>query len=348
MLILCTGMYRSGSTWSYNVCRTLMEAASTSVYCKYSENIEESLTGPATKYDHVVLKCHAVDIIGRGLIKHASCWSVYTFRDPMDAIWSGMDAFKESFDKALKNVVDSLKFLEFQAQTDDAHFIWYNDITDRPVERILMIADYLGVEPTPRLIKRMADEYDRERLKEKTERIGKVKNEMGEYVDDPTATAIYDKKTLFNKGHVRVNNTSGYDMLSDEQFDKAMAALKNYVDDEGRLRPDLIRVGHAPAEYALRAQEMLGVGDPTAASAAPPKPPVRATDAAESDDGVESENGAQQTPDAVDTPTERPPLPPMRSKSELAADLMRTLSPATLAGTGYIRRPKSSRWWTEL
>lgn len=246
MLVLCTGMYRSGSTWSFNVAKALIDSASKSVYADYSEDIQAAFAKFGDRYDHMVVKCHAVDAIGRNLIKHAGCWTVYTFRDPLDAVWSGMQVFKVSFEDALQKVKDSLDFLKFQSQAEDVHFIWYDDITDYPLRRIEMLAEYLGVDAPPGVIRRIAKALDREQLKEKLQKIDKKKSDT-----EDTGYSVYDKKTLFHKGHVRQDDSSGYENFTDEQIEKAVKALKGYVDEDCLLLDEFVNIGRLPEHTAL-------------------------------------------------------------------------------------------------
>src|SRR5437016_1368644 len=65
MIVLCTGMIRSGSTWSFNVVKRLLGRISTSVYGEYSDAVGQSLLSHGDGYEHRVIKCHAPDVFGR-------------------------------------------------------------------------------------------------------------------------------------------------------------------------------------------------------------------------------------------------------------------------------------------
>jgi len=144
-LILCTGMPRSGSTWSFNACMSLLESAhpDASIRGLYSEDIRAVLAERSA--DYLVIKCHAVDESGRGAIGRRECRTVYTHRDPHEAVASFMVFADVSFDEALASVKASLEFMTFQRRYGDALFLSYTELTETPQQAIRKIADHLGL-----------------------------------------------------------------------------------------------------------------------------------------------------------------------------------------------------------
>src|SRR5579871_5554944 len=97
MLVLCTGMNRSGSTWSYNVVRQLLTRQGGTVGGGYVNEVGEALLRGGQRFDHLVFKTHGPDDYGRVLIKQRLCRTIYTYREPLDAVLSAMEAFNNGF-----------------------------------------------------------------------------------------------------------------------------------------------------------------------------------------------------------------------------------------------------------
>lgn len=90
MLVLCFGMIRSGSTWSYNLARDLMRAAGHDpIVGGYSESFVDWLeTVPQDA--PAIIKCHLVDdaTIKAILASGRPVAALFTFRDAGPAIAS--------------------------------------------------------------------------------------------------------------------------------------------------------------------------------------------------------------------------------------------------------------------
>jgi Sulfotransferase domain len=145
-LILCTGMPRSGSTWSFNACMSLLESThpDASIVGFYSADIRAVLAERSA--DYLVIKCHNVDEAGHGAIRRGECRTIYTYRDPCEAVASLMVVFAHvSFDEALASIKASLEFMTFQRLYGDALFLSYTELNETPQQAIRKIADHLGL-----------------------------------------------------------------------------------------------------------------------------------------------------------------------------------------------------------
>ena len=91
MIVFIAGMPRSGSTFSFNIVRRLLEARG-SVYQEPTDDILGALerAGDAT---HLLLKAHQADDVTLALIKIGAVKAVCTVRKPEDAIASWMTTF---------------------------------------------------------------------------------------------------------------------------------------------------------------------------------------------------------------------------------------------------------------
>ena len=87
-LVLCNGMPRSGSTWSFNVAMELLRRCDPDqeVYGGYNEKPVEFLKAAPATARHVVMKCCFLTALGKRLAYSGAARVIYTWRDPADAI----------------------------------------------------------------------------------------------------------------------------------------------------------------------------------------------------------------------------------------------------------------------
>ncbi len=115
MIVLVCGMPRSASTWSYNVCRALAEAAGKRLHAAsglYEADQFPDPAGFAPAADEVLLlKCHHppapvlhAAVAGGGAIDRI----VFTVRDPRAAAASLTQTFGTSFKNAAREIQRSL------------------------------------------------------------------------------------------------------------------------------------------------------------------------------------------------------------------------------------------------
>lgn len=150
MLVLCTGMIRSGSTWSHNVCLNLMRAAFRPDSVSdgaYDESIENWRKFASTKINHAVLKCHGVDTPSlTWLAKNPEgVFFVYTFRDPRDVVASARSTYGLTVEQCIGAAQGSLWFLNFQRRVRSVCVVPYTSIVHGAEASIAAIAAYLGL-----------------------------------------------------------------------------------------------------------------------------------------------------------------------------------------------------------
>ncbi len=153
-LFVCNGVLRSGSTWSYNVCRGLAEelrrqqglTAVESSYLdlqqmeSYVARYWQLATGP------VVLKSHEPGPLMLSMIRSGQIKAVCTFRDPRDCVSSDLQFMGIGIDKVLNRIRASFDALSLYQTTDHILLIRYEDMVQNPTRQIRRIALHLGVE----------------------------------------------------------------------------------------------------------------------------------------------------------------------------------------------------------
>lgn len=222
MLVLCTGMPRSASTWSFNICRRLVSELNPgdSVYSSYHENLAETLASLGDRYRHLVLKCHNLDETGRKLCASGEALAVYTYRDPFDAVYSSMVMFQQSFEVALESIRSALRLLEFHRRTGKGLIIDYDWICQSPIEAIRAVAAFLGLNASDELVRRLATGTSLEAVAAMAAQVSEGRGAVR------TPRSIYDPETLVHRDHIR-NGSSGRGraLLSEEQQRRVLRVM---------------------------------------------------------------------------------------------------------------------------
>jgi hypothetical protein len=290
VLVLCTGMIRSGSTWSYNVARLLLARCAPRVIGGYADSPVPVFLQHGLDVDHCVLKCHEPDRAARALVKHRLCRTIYTYREPIDCLSSGA-AIGMPFDAMLKRLRASLELFQFQIETGGVHVIWYDDITGRPRDRVRTIADYLELDAGDEIVDTVAEMLSHENVRQVIRNQRQSKRQVA-----GQGGLLWDAQTLFNEKHIRDNPADPAQTISATQRAAIAQALPEWTDAGGRLTP------------AVRAYGMLTPPDPESDAAPDPAPevaPESATEAAPALAPVEAEPAiaadvAAPAPDAAD------------------------------------------------
>jgi hypothetical protein len=149
-LCICSGVMRSGSTWSYNVCREMFQqlAARTHRSLKYGFMDSASMDNfvinewPLTP-ELVVFKSHEIGLAALGAVQGGNAKAVVTFRDPRDCVASYMIFKRWSFENTMHQISGTVKLLEQHANCPHSLFLRYEDMmTDRRQE-LWKIASHL-------------------------------------------------------------------------------------------------------------------------------------------------------------------------------------------------------------
>lgn len=152
--VFCSGMPRSGSTWSFNVCRYLLSInygypSVRSGYYGEDEALDDWYKKNKRFFTtkHYVIKFHYPG--PRLLSAMQDNWirNIYTVRDPRDACSSYSNFFETSFDQSIKAIRNSLYFYDKYKSLRNCIIIRYEDMLADPVGQIVRIRDFLGLPP---------------------------------------------------------------------------------------------------------------------------------------------------------------------------------------------------------
>jgi hypothetical protein len=154
VIVIVSGMPRSGSTWSYNVCRQILDQAgmpldpATGLYGDGDEVDEIVARGPMPGAA-LLVKCHIPGRRTVAAMKAGRVRNIYTYRDPRDAVASLRRTFGTSFRNSVRVIHRWLRFVDDVAALEVSLGIDYRQIETAPERAVAAVAETLGVELRP-------------------------------------------------------------------------------------------------------------------------------------------------------------------------------------------------------
>lgn len=201
-LIICAGLYGSGSTWCYNVARDLMVAAAgvtnpdTTVLGLYAEDLTEAVEAAMLEHLPCIIKSHILSPGLRVLARMTDAPVLLSLRDPRDCIVSMMERFGWSFEKALGNVTRSARSLLDWLRTDQALILRYEDGFTGDPSSIGRIAAHLGQPADALRDAAVVENMDKERV------AARIAARFGTSVPPAQAEKQFDTVSHWHPGHV--------------------------------------------------------------------------------------------------------------------------------------------------
>ncbi len=230
MLVICDGMPRSASTWSYNVAIGLLRRSQPTVetHGGYDEDIACFLAALPPTAAHAVAKCHQLDQCGRALARTGAAKLIYTWRDPADAAVSCMQMFGYDFEGALAIVDSSLGLYHFHRLSGNALILDYEQIAAASIDAIRRIATHLGLADSEDAIQAVANLTSLQRFKQHVESL----DDSPHLVND--GTHEYDPETLLHRRHIRDGRVGyGREALTREQAKRVDELLRKHGLESG-------------------------------------------------------------------------------------------------------------------
>ncbi len=218
MLVLCNGMPRSASTWSFNVAIGLLRhrANAEQVHGGYDEDVGHFLGAIPGQSRHVVLKCHSLDSFGRALAQSGAAKVIYTWRNISDAIASFMRMFNVDFEHAFAVARDSLQLYDFHRSTGNVVVLHYDEIAAESLESVRRIDAYFGFHSSEEVLRSVCEQTSFTEMRAKVGILDNTENQQRLIKLERTT---YDPETLLNLNHIRDGGTGyGRELLSPTQL----------------------------------------------------------------------------------------------------------------------------------
>lgn len=227
MIVHIAGMQRSGSTFSFNIAREILQASG-SVYQDPAESVYPVMERSRLA-DHVIMKAHAIDEITCRMAQLGAMKVICTVRKPEDAIASWLETFGLNLEESIGHMrawVRMLGRLKNQALIVD-----YDEIDRHPFRAGRRIARYIRPDSGFLEAKRAVRRNTKAVVKQTTDRLAK---------EDSGVTDIgfsyYDSKTFFHRRHVSALISRGAaERISSESIAITHSELSEYPNPNGYL-----------------------------------------------------------------------------------------------------------------
>lgn len=227
MIVFIAGMPRSGSTFSFNIVRCLLEARG----ALYQEPTGNSLAAiqAAGEATHVLFKGHAADEITVRLVQLGAIKAVCTVRKPEDAIASWMTAFGFTLEQSLSVMEAWLQM--FSAIRRHALIVPFDQIDRDPKSAAWKIAAYVCDDVDQVAIERIADEFTKSKVRDHCEEVEARKGQIQDL-----GFSYYDMRTFFHRKHVSsIETIDAADRIGIDQVLTIRNVLGPRCDERGNL-----------------------------------------------------------------------------------------------------------------
>jgi hypothetical protein len=226
-LIICVGMYRSGSTWQYEVVSHLVETYRDGkrlgfIEGQYFECYPEAACPSDRKR---VLKAHDVHPTFVRLIEERQATPVYSYRDLRDVAFSYMYKAKLEFGDLLEQGFFA-KVLENDAYWRSRRGVIsqrYEQMMSDPTRAVADLAGWLGILLPAGEAHRLAEEYSWEANLRRTQEVRRKAAEAGIDLNDPEHKFEHDHQTLLHWNHLREGDRRGWRELATPEQREAFA-----------------------------------------------------------------------------------------------------------------------------
>lgn len=214
MIVLVAGMYRSGSTFAFNIAREMLAA---NVRTMSANGLTHDDISWAEVND-VLIKSHNADENLICLVRDGRAKCIITYRRPDEAVASWMETFGATFDDAASTVQAWLEW--HRGLKAPALYIPYELIEKRPRRAILSIQRYLNLKIDRSRVARLAASYSKAAVKAKCDALTEGEETIN------IGFSYYDRSTFFHRKHVSsINARLASHTISPAQIEQLNARL---------------------------------------------------------------------------------------------------------------------------
>jgi len=223
VIVIVAGMQRSGSTFSYNVVRELLDARG-GVSTFSSNSIDGILSEPDDSINAIV-KSHSPDAMINAILGKRGVPCVCTVRKPEDAIASWMNVFGFSLEDSVATYDQWLSW--HQKMHKNMLNIKYEDVDNYSWFVIRRISEYL-------FGKWSALEVHKIWLNNKKKAVYKKTSHMDVSDSVDIGFSFYNKINFYHRRHVSsLKSKNASELLSQDQVSYIRSNLSRYLDKDG-------------------------------------------------------------------------------------------------------------------
>lgn len=193
MIVFIAGMPRSGSTFTFNIARELLERRGT-IYHEFHSSIL-SVVERSGNADHLIVKGHSADAMTLRLLSIGAAQAICTVRRAEDAIASRMETFGLSLNRSMTDMSNWVSM--FRRLPNSTLFIDFEEIEKNPIRTAIKIAHRIC--PRAALMEgiSLARRYSKVSVKRFADQLRKGSAGTREIEE-----SYYDVKTNFHRRHV--------------------------------------------------------------------------------------------------------------------------------------------------
>lgn len=227
MDLFCCGMYRSCSTWQYDVAQEVLLFATRSDAqlrvepCGY-------LTGPEYARAEVAARSRSQIRLFKGHEGHPAysaamyrsrAMGIYAHRDVRDVIFSLMFKRRQTFQEIIRTgmarqILVNDRFWRLHPQVMVQR---YDEIMAKPAESIMEIAGFLGVELPASEAGRIAAAFSRDANLRRAKGIEAELSARGVDLEGAENAQVYDRQTLLHWNHIRPESRGWRELATPEE-----------------------------------------------------------------------------------------------------------------------------------
>ena len=214
-------MPRSGSTFSFNVVREVLQVRGT----LHQETCEDVLgaVNRAGKARHVLVKAHALDRASMDLAKAGAFRTVITVRRLEDAIASWLNAFDTLPEQTATAVMQGWLQMYHELR-DHSLVVPYEEIDKTPRLAVRRIARGICADAGAVELFRIAHRWERARVKRRADQIMR-----GSQVED-LGWSYYDTETFLHRRHIsEYTSLAAEERVAPERLARIRAALEEQL-----------------------------------------------------------------------------------------------------------------------
>lgn len=256
MLIVCAGMFRSGSTWQYQVACELAHRSGRTVHpCGFlsGETLASFLAAPRDPHAWHLYKTHHPDPIHTAL-DPADTRVLYSYRDLRDVAYSMAHKTACTFEQAVveRQVLRGCMAADaYWAVFPGAFTMRYEEWVWDNGRFVRGIAAALGLDVSEATADEVADLFRFDRNRERSAQLAARLAGEGVDLSDPVNALRYDAGSLLHWNHLRTGAVGGWRTLATaEERAVLLAECGQWLVDRG-YESDTSWVTHAPPSEGL-------------------------------------------------------------------------------------------------
>jgi hypothetical protein len=234
-IVLCSGMVRSASTWSYNACRHILQGdpwPTVAGFFGEQTQVDRVIASTDLTANNLLIKAHLPSEPTHAAIAEGVIKNIFTYRDPRDSLSSritfeGCDVEEfQDFLRVLSIVRVNLQLMDRYQSGGRSLFIPFDQVMNAPAAEIARIAAYLNRELTPDRCQEIAAEISVDRARQ-------VVGDLDNLTPSDTfqaANRTIERTTLLQTGHINGAKTGRWrDDLTPEQQLASHLSLRRWL-----------------------------------------------------------------------------------------------------------------------